>query len=81
VGLTLAVVIALEVGDVTRFPDAERLASYAGTTPRVRASGGKTRDGRLRPDVNRYLKWACEPPKTETRTSEPTRPRRRERRG
>ncbi len=58
VGLTLAVVIALEVGDVTRFPDAERLASYAGTTPRVRASGGKTRYGRLRPDVNRYLKWA-----------------------
>ena len=36
VGLTLAVVIALEVGDVTRFPDAERLASYAGTTPRPR---------------------------------------------
>jgi transposase len=58
VGLILAVVIALEVGDVTRFPDAERLASYAGTTPRVRASGGKTRYGALRPDVNRYLKWA-----------------------
>jgi transposase len=57
-GFILAVVIALEVGDVTRFPDAERLASYAGTTPRVRASGGKTRYGALRPDVNRYLKWA-----------------------
>jgi transposase len=58
VGFILAVVIALEVGDVTRFPDAERLASYAGTTPRVRASGGKIRYGALRPDVNRYLKWA-----------------------
>lgn len=58
VGFILAVLIALEVGDVTRFPDAERLASYAGTTPRVRASGGKTRYGALRPDVNRYLKWA-----------------------
>jgi transposase len=58
VGFILAVVIALEVGDVTRFPDAERLASYAGTTPRVRASGGKTRYGALRPDVNQYLKWA-----------------------
>jgi len=58
VGFILAVVIALELGDVTRFPGAERLASYAGTTPRVRASGGKTRYGALRPDVNRYLKWA-----------------------
>ena len=58
VGLTLAVVIALEVGDVARFATAEKLAGYAGTTPRVHASGGKTRYGRLRPDVNRYLKWA-----------------------
>ena len=58
VGLTLAVVIALEVGDVTRFATAEKLASYAGTTPRVHASGGKTRFGPSRPDVNRYLKWA-----------------------
>jgi transposase len=58
VGLTLAVVIALEVGDVTRFATAEKLAGYAGTTPRVHASGGKTRFGPARPDVNRYLKWA-----------------------
>jgi transposase len=58
VGLTLAVVIALEVGDVRRFATAEKLAGYAGTTPRVHASGGKTRFGPARPDVNRYLKWA-----------------------
>jgi transposase len=58
VGLTLAVVIVLEVGDVARFATAEKLAGYAGTTPRVHASGGKTRFGRSRPDVNRYLKWA-----------------------
>src|SRR5216117_3219416 len=58
VGLTLAVVIALEVGEVTRFATAEKLAAYAGTTPRVHASGGKTRFGPSRPDVNRYLKWA-----------------------
>ena len=51
-------VIALEVGDVSRFASAQRLASYAGTTPRVHASGGKVRYGTLRPDVNRYLKWA-----------------------
>ena len=58
VGFTLGVVIALEVGDVTRFPTGEKLAAYAGTTPRVHSSGGKTRFGPLRPDVNRYLKWA-----------------------
>lgn len=58
VGPILSVVIALELGDVKRFATAEHLASYAGTTPRVHASGDKTRYGRLRQDVNRYLKWA-----------------------
>jgi len=58
VGRILAVVLALEIGEVSRFASAERLASYAGTTPRVHASGDKQRFGRLRPDVNRYLKWA-----------------------
>lgn len=58
IGKILSPVIALEVGDVSRFPDAEHLASYSGTTPRVHSSGDKTRYGRLRPDVNRYLKWA-----------------------
>jgi transposase len=54
VGLTLGVVIALEVGDVARLPAAEKLASCAGTTPRVREDP----DGPLRPDVNRNLKRA-----------------------
>ncbi len=58
VGFILSVVILLEVGDVRRFPNAEHLAGYAGTTPRVDASGGKIRFGRIRPDVNHYLKWA-----------------------
>jgi transposase len=58
VGVILAATIALEIGEVGRFPDAMHLASYAGTTPRVHASGGKVRYGTLRADVNRYLKWA-----------------------
>ena len=58
VGMILAVVIAMEVGDVTRFSGPDRLASYAGTVPRVKASGGRIFLGRVRPDVNRYLKWA-----------------------
>lgn len=58
VGLILGSVIALEVGDVKRFPSAGHLASYAGTTPRVHSSGGKTHMGQLRGDANRFLKWA-----------------------
>jgi transposase len=58
VGRILGIVILLEVGDVHRFPDAAHLAGYAGTTPRVSASGGKVHFGRLRSDVNHYLKWA-----------------------
>lgn len=58
VGPILAAVIWLEIGDVARFASAEHLASYGGTTPRVAASGDKVRYGRLRPDVNRTLKWA-----------------------
>jgi transposase len=58
VGVILAATMALEIGEVQRFPSAEHLASYAGTTPRVHASGGKVRYGKLRVDVNRYLKWA-----------------------
>ncbi len=58
VGVILSAVIAFEMGKVERFATAERFASYSGTTPRVHSSGGKTRFGKLRPDVNRYLKWA-----------------------
>lgn len=58
VGVILAATIALEIGEVQRFPSATHLASYSGATPRVHASGGKVRFGGLRNDVNRYLKWA-----------------------
>ena len=58
VGFILAVVIANEIGDISRFATAQRLASYAGTVPRVHSSGGHTRYGKLRNDVNHYLKWA-----------------------
>ena len=50
--------IAWEIGDIQRFGSAEKLAAYAGTVPRVHSSGGKTRHGPVRSDVNRTLKWA-----------------------
>jgi transposase len=58
VGEILAVIIWLEVGDVSRFPRSASLATYAGTTPRLHDSGKKRRLGQVRVDVNRYLKWA-----------------------
>jgi transposase len=58
VGVILAATMALEIGAIGRFASAEHLAAYAGATPRVHSSGDRTRYGRTRPDVNRYLKWA-----------------------
>jgi transposase len=58
VGPILTMVIALEMGEVKRFPSGAHLASYAGLVPRIHQSGGRTYYGRVRPDVNRYLKWA-----------------------
>jgi len=58
IGFILAVAIANEIGDISRFSTPQRLASYAGTVPRVHSSGGHTRYGKLRSDVNHYLKWA-----------------------
>ena len=58
IGFILAVAIGNEIGDISRFATPQRLASYAGTVPRVHSSGGHTRYGKLRNDVNHYLKWA-----------------------
>jgi transposase len=58
VGPILSAVMALEIGDVSRFPRAENLAGYAGLVPRLIASGGKIHHGRTAADVNRTLKWA-----------------------
>ncbi len=58
IGFIFSLVIWLEVGEVERFAGPGYLASYSGTAPRVHSSGGKTRYGKLRNDVNRYLKWA-----------------------
>ena len=58
VGEILAATIYLEIGDVSRFSCPERLASYAGLTPTVHASGGKIHLGKTSAMANHYLKWA-----------------------
>lgn len=58
IGFILAVTISNEIGDISRFSKPEKLASYSGMVPRVHSIGGYTRYGKLRNDVNHYLKWA-----------------------
>jgi transposase len=59
VGSILSVVMHVEIGDVSRFRKAGALATYAGTTPRLKQSGNRRSLGPVRRDVNQYLKWAC----------------------
>jgi transposase len=58
VGEVLGATLWLEIGDVERFPTAEYLASYAGLTPTVHSSGGKTHMGPTSKCANHYLRWA-----------------------
>ena len=58
VGEVLGATLWLEIGAVERFVRAQDLASYAGLTPTVHASGGKTRMGPTSKQANHYLRWA-----------------------
>lgn len=46
-----------EIGDVTRFPDAQHLVSYAGFAPRVSSSGGRTKRGHITKQGPSALRW------------------------
>ena len=59
VGRVLAAVFVAEIGDVHRFPDARRLASWAGLTPRLRESDAHTRHGHITKQGSRLLRWAA----------------------
>jgi transposase len=58
VGFRIALVILAEIGDVSRFPDANHLVSYAGLAPRVRSSGGRTKLGNITKQGSSALRWA-----------------------
>ena len=45
IGSFSALVIASEIGDISRFSDSHHLCSYAGLAPSTRSSGGKVRHG------------------------------------
>ena len=56
-GYTADVVVAETGADMTRFPTAQHLASWAGTTPGNNESAGKVKSRRTRPG-NPYLQGA-----------------------
>ena len=58
IGPLLALTIRAEVGDVHRFPTGAHLASYAGLVPRVEASAGRVRYGRITKQGSPWLRWA-----------------------
>jgi transposase len=58
VGKVLSALLALEIGNVSRFAGAERLASYAGLVPVARESADWKQQGRCPRACNQYLKWA-----------------------
>jgi transposase len=58
IGKFFALLIVTEIGDISRFSDKNKFASYAGLIPSVFSSGGKTFYGRIIRHGNKYLRWA-----------------------
>ena len=57
VGEFTALVMVAEIGDITRFPSARKLASWAGLTPTVRGSDLKVRHGHISKQGSAWLRW------------------------
>lgn len=58
IGPFIAILVVLELADISRFPSAKHMASYIGLTPRVRASADRVRMGHISKEGNRLLRWA-----------------------
>jgi len=58
IGPLLGLMVRAEIGDIARFPDAARLASYAGLVPRVDQTGSRCRYGRITRAGSPWLRWA-----------------------
>jgi transposase len=57
VGQFTALVILAEIGDITRFGSARKLASWAGLTPTVRGSDLSVRHGHISKQGSAWLRW------------------------
>jgi transposase len=57
VGQFTALVMLAEIGDISRFPSARKLASWAGLTPTVRGSDRTVRHGHISKQGSAWLRW------------------------
>jgi transposase len=58
IGPTMAAILVAEIGDVSRFRNAEALCSWAGLTPRHRESDTKVHRGGVTKQGSRLVHWA-----------------------
>jgi transposase len=58
-GKYLAVLVAVEIAEITRFTDAAHLHAYAGVIPSTHSSGDRTHHGKIVRAGNRWLRWAA----------------------
>lgn len=71
VGPLTALTILAEVGDVTRFANARKLAAWAGLTPTVRGSDRTVHHGHISKQGSPWLRWIlCEAAQTAKRSAE-----------
>ena len=56
-GTTTAFLLASEIGDITRFPNSKKFASYFGMVPRLSQSGNHAYYGRITKLGNPYVRW------------------------
>jgi transposase len=61
VGQFTVLVLLAEIGDITRFPNARMLASWAGLTPTVRGSDLTVRHGHISKKGSAWLRWGPQP--------------------
>ena len=57
IGYYSALLVTSEIGDIGRFPFAEKLCSYAGLVPSTYQSGGMVRHGNITKEGSRWLRW------------------------
>ena len=57
IGAYSALLIATEIGDIHRFPNAKKLCSYAGLVPSVYQSARTLRMGHITKEGNKLLRW------------------------
>jgi transposase len=59
IGSLLGLTVAVEIGEIARFPSAAKLVGYSGLVPRVHQSGESSRTGRLSKAGPPLLRWAA----------------------